>query len=248
MDPLTEETTLTDKEKLSYHTLEHKIIHPDEIKSFANKCILIFFIIDILSYIPGMIIIFTRNEQLQTDLFYKLWWLIIIAAVCNYSISIFAYLKHDLLYDNTMLTVSLFIVYFATISTINAVVSLYSPEITLTFTSIIAFGLILLMILNSISLFDNKGWIKLAVLYTMTFTYLILYMTLIKKNIVEFFMLCIITIVFFSYVVMQLKQLLFVYVKERGYHSPSPAFSCDCRFYLTSTMIVSADIFICAFR
>jgi hypothetical protein len=239
MDPLTEETTLTNDE----HKIERKL-YPEEIKSFINKCILIFFIIDILSYIPGMIIIFTRNEQLQTDLFYKVWWLIIIAAVCHFAISTFAYFKRDLLYERSMLTITIFVFYFATITTMNSVVSLYSPEITLTFTAIISFGIVLLIILNSFTIFDNKGWVKLAVIYTMTFTYLVLYMALIKKDIVEFFMLCIISVIFFSYVVMQLKHLLFGFKKEKRYEPCT----CNSSFYLTSVMLVSVDILVCAFR
>jgi hypothetical protein len=245
METFNEETNLTtNAENKSSRIIDIKL-HPDDVKCLLTKCILLFLFIDFLSYIPGMLIIFTRNEETQVNFFHKIWWLIIIGIIFHYTISIIVYIKKDWIYSSSILTTIFFILYVSSITLINSVVAFYSPEVTLAYSSILAFGLIIILILNYITILDNKGWIKLSFVYAMVFTYLLIYMALVKRNIVEFFVLCVALVVFFAYVELQFKYLL-KSIHRQGKYDNNVSF--NGKFYACSVMFVSVDILICVFR
>src|SRR4051812_33290190 len=94
------------EEKTVFHDDDKHVkrLHSEEIRSYMNKSISIFFFMALLSYIPGLLILFSRDEVVQTELFYKIWWLIIVALVVHYTVSILAYLKPLHFYEKWPLT------------------------------------------------------------------------------------------------------------------------------------------------
>jgi hypothetical protein len=226
------------------HKINDKKIHSDDIRSYMNRCILMYIIIAGLSYIPGLLVIFFRDEEVQTKLFFQIGWLAIVALVVHYLIAITAYLKPQIFFDRWPMTFLCFALWCLTLFTINSIISLYSPELMLTYSGIIVFAMMTLFILNYSNQLNDKGWIKCAILYSILFIYVILYMILIKKRFVEFFILCIVMISFFSYTVLQMKHLLFGYVKEGRFFTPT----CHSNLYMWSIMVVSVDVLTCAFH
>jgi hypothetical protein len=241
MDITTEETTFKAYDKDI--NIDKKLSN-EEVKNYIMKCLLIFLTISLLSYIPALIILFTRNEEIQRGIFYKYWWILVLFIIMHFALVTTVRCYKDKVLTNSVILYASFSFYFITLIGIDSILSLYSPELTLTFLSIMGFGIICLLFLNLFTIFDNKAWIKLAIIYTIIVVDLLIYMTLVQKDIVEFFILCIIAIIFFAYMTLQMKHLLFDYIKQNRCNYSD----CGINFYLLSTMLTSTDIITCPFK
>jgi hypothetical protein len=244
MDQTTEHTMLREEDKnINNQHPDHKL-SISEIRTYLNKTLSLFFLTCLTGYTPGLLILFNRYEDTQKEVFFKIWWIILIGLALNIGIAVWVYYNRQRLYNNYLLTSILFIFYFSSVMGIDLVVSLYSPELTLTFFSNIGFGLLACLILNNFSYFDFRGWVKLSIIYIIVFINLIVYMIIVQKYIVEFFILCIISILFFSYAVLELKHLLYQYSKEGRYHQNLS----HINFYLYSIMVTGFNLIICSFK
>jgi hypothetical protein len=122
----------------------------------------------------------------------------------------------------------------------------FCPELFVTLTILILVSLFITILFNSFQILNDKNWIKLSVIYTCSFICLILYFSFAKKRFVEFFILLMVAILFFAYVVSQVKRLLSEYVKEHGLKVDD--FNIPSKVYIFSIMNSNIDLLTCNFK
>ena len=222
--------------------INNKRLDNTEIRNFLFKCYMILFSIIILTYIPGIIVLNNKILILNNELFKKYWWSSIIFAFIYFSITAFIYVNINKLTDKNSKKIFFFFPLLVIILLcIYTCFSFYSVELMLTFSGMISLCLLLSLFFNLFSIFDNKNWIKLTTLFSIVFVYLIVYMITVKINMVEFFILCVFSISFFSYITIQMKHLIYSFAKNDSNYL-------SFRYYLTAISISSIDMLTCTIK
>jgi hypothetical protein len=217
----------------------------EDISHYLTRCILIMFLVNSLTYIPGLVLMFNKHSYDYYTFFKGHWWILLIITLVFIAMNIFIFIKSEQLQlRSTNLSYIIFPIYVLFIIAIYTFLSFYSIELTLTFTGMLSAGLFLCYFFNNFSILDDKVWLKLTLIYSIVFIYMVLYTALVQNYFVEFFMLCVYALVLFGYINSQLKHILIRYSKDNKYNR----YDFNLRFYMTSIILSTVDIFVCAFR
>lgn len=219
-----------------------KVYH-EIVDEFQFKFLLIFLLIIFFTFIPECIVLMHKTDY--KIIFQKTWWVFIPCVGLFLFTIIYTFINRVKLINNTSRsTYILFPLYLLATLGIFTILSFYSVQLALGYSSLISLGIVILYILNSFTCLYNRVWIKLTTIYLFIFLYLIFYIIVMKKHFVEFFMLTIISVFYFGYLVTQLKDLLCIYSQEYNYNISRVS----VRVYLATLLITNVDLFMFSFR
>lgn len=225
------------------------------VAAYLTKMDMICFIIVFLTLVPEILILLCLTEQKSLNYFYETWWLLIPSSIIILSISIFAYCYRNS-YDLhcTSKIKILFVFYLISILIIITVISFKLVKICLCLTVFITISFLILFIMNSFEIFNNKNWVKLSVLFIYFFVFMIVYLFVINNYFVEFFVVIILSALFFTYFINEVKRNFIYYVKENKINKEGAReniYNNEWSMYnliFSSIMIIKIDILYASFR
>jgi hypothetical protein len=215
------------------------------INKFTMYTIIMFFAFYCLTLIPQILILYNVEKVKALDIFKETWWIGLAVFIITFLISLYAYFdKHRLFSHGNFLIYFIFPFYIATALTLFIILSFFNVWLLFAISILILTNLITAFCLNLIRPLQNKPWIKLFILFTITFTFLIFYIGLINQHFVEYFVVAVITMYLMSYLEAELKFLLIEYFFDHEVTHHEITF----RIMLVTFTLLNVDILVCCFK
>jgi hypothetical protein len=217
----------------------------EHVDNFINNNLFVYIIVLCLTYIPEFIVIFTKSyiNYKESLPIIRIWIIISIFVFC--AVVIIAYIIKDYLIKKniSILLVTTFF-FIASLVSVFTFISLYSYKLALCYSIILTTGLVYFFIVDQIETLKTKYWIKMTILFIMISVLLFLYIGLVNQHYVEFFVLIVVSLLYFNYVNSQLKQVLYEYWQDYKFNYRNLPF----RLYLTTLVLTPSDIMLCSFK
>jgi len=162
-----------------------------------------------LTFFMGGIKEFYGEEKLQ-KVFENYWYIVLIPAVLLIleMILVFLFFKKIILLQSPCLIIFLFILFILFFGIITCMSCLTSVVTCMFFEGLLLINILSYIIMNSIKALENKNIIKLLVIYLNTFSVIVIYIAIINKRYIIFFILATSSVLYFSYANSNYKRLV----------------------------------------
>jgi hypothetical protein len=217
----------------------------EHVDNFINNNLFVYIVVLCLTYIPEFIVIFTKSyiNYKESMPVIKIWIIISILAFCV--VVTITYIIKDYLIKNNIAILLVTTFFFITsLTSIFTFISLYSYRVALCYSIILTTGLVYFFIVNQIESLKSKYWIKMTILFIIISFLLFLYIGFVNQHYVEFFVLIVMSLLFFNYINSQLKQVLYEYWQDYKFNYRNIPF----RLYLSTLVLTPSDLMLCSFK
>lgn len=223
-----------------------KYIIPFEIKeAFLNRILFMYLIFFGFSFLPESIVVFTNRRYDYRTIFYTIKYALLGLVLLFISIATIAIIIRDfLIKKGSVLVYFLTILQFINYLLIICFLSFYDVNIAIAFSSVITIGIVITYFLNLYKLTASKNWIKMTIIFLVMFIILVVYIVCVNSHYVEFFILLVFLIQFFTYINVEQHYLLYEYVNKYNYN----ANNLPIRLYFTTVLLLPGEIVICCFK
>jgi hypothetical protein len=183
--------------------------------NFRYSFIMDFLVLELVCLSLSILLLGIHNiygEETLRNFFWKYYYLVIIQSFILIAeiILVYIYFKEIITYGKRWLINLLYLIFVFIFATI-IVFSSFNSGITVIFIeALFCQNILLLIIMNTFSILEDKNLIKLFVIYLFTFILIIIYFIVVKEKYIIFFILATASVLYFSYLLNYYKrQLIF---------------------------------------
>jgi len=192
------------------------------------------------------------GEKYLQEIFDKFWYLLFIPIGTTILEIILVYLfyKKIIMLGKPWVILWLYFLFIGSLGFIAFLSCLNSVITCIFFEGLVTLNVLSFTIMNSIKAMEDKNIIKIFVIYINTFTVIIVYIVLINKTYVVFFILATSSVLYFSYMINNYKRLIlinfplikYVNINEKNEDSEASDESQSDSFYLNSEESLEKEI------